>query len=204
MANGIAPDTLPGHQRPSRRQWLGLAVVAVVVAVATVAVPPLITPHRDPKPADSSPAGQRAAIGAASPSASATQSVPSSAPFEPITVEAEDSRNTLSGGAVWTSCATCHGGRRVRYLCITCRVTVRTTVPVSGRRTVTVVYETDGDRALKVSVNGAPARTWQVTGTDWTTPRSFRFTADLPAGPLRLTLYNDETPAPDVDQVVIS
>ncbi|GAA1864491.1 hypothetical protein [Asanoa iriomotensis] len=201
MANGIAPDTLPGHHRPSRRQWVGLAAVTAVVAVATVAVPPLITPNREPVLAPNEPStAPHTAAAAASPSGSASPAIR----FVPITVEAEDPGNILSGGAAATTCASCRGGRRVRYLCIACRVTVRTTVPVSGRRTVTIVYETDGDRALKVSVNGAPARTWQVTGTDWTTPRSFRFTADLPAGPLRLTLFNDETPAPDVDQVLIS
>ncbi|GIF45655.1 hypothetical protein DFJ67_0711 [Asanoa ferruginea] len=195
MANGIAPDTLPGRHRPSRRQWLGLAVVTAGVAAAAVGVPPLITPHHDPPPA---------AAPVVPPAASTPVVSPSIARFVPITVEAEDPRNTLSGGAAATECATCRGGARVRYLCIDCRVTVRTTVPVAGRRTVTIVYESDGYRTLKVSVNGAPARTWQVKGADWTTPHSFRFTADLPAGPLRLTLFNDESPAPDVDQVVVS
>ena len=32
-----------------------------------------------------------------------------------------------------------------------------------------------------------------MTGPGWETPRSFRFTADLPSGPLRLTLFNDES-----------
>ncbi|GIF75122.1 hypothetical protein [Asanoa siamensis] len=199
MANGIAPDTLPGRHRPGRRQWLGLAVVAAVVGVATVAVPPLIAPRHDPPAAASSPAPTVVSSApATSPSASP------SARFVPVTIEAEDPGNVLTGGAAPTECATCRGGARVRYLCLSCVVTLHGTVPVSGRRTVTVVYETDGYRSLKVSVNGAAPRTWQVSGPDWTTPRSFRFTADLPAGPLRVSLFNDESPAPDVDQVVIS
>ncbi|NMO53161.1 hypothetical protein HH310_18430 [Actinoplanes sp. TBRC 11911] len=206
MTDGMSPDTSPGHQPPSRRrgQWPKIAVVAAGIAVATVAVPPLITPHHDPHPTASSPARQPVAIAPSVPSAAPSAAVSSAARFTPITIEAEDPRNTLSGGAATTTCGTCRGGGRVRYICLTCRVTVRTTVPVAGRRTVTVAYETDGDRSLKVSVNGAPARTWQVRGSAWTTPHSFRFTADLPAGPLRLSLYNDESPAPDVDQVVIS
>jgi hypothetical protein len=189
VANGIAPDTLTRR----RGQWLGLAAVIAVVAVATVAVPPLIAPRHDPPAREAAPPASPSPI-----------SVVSSARFRAITVEAEDPDNTLSGGAAATPCATCRGGRRVRYLCMACRVTVRTAVPVSGRRTVTVVYEADGDRILKVSVNGGPSRTWPVIGTGWTTPHSLTFTADLPAGPLRLDLYNDESPAPDVDQVIIS
>ncbi|GIF66306.1 hypothetical protein Ais01nite_43410 [Asanoa ishikariensis] len=210
MANGIAPDTLPSHQRPRRRQWLGLAVVIVAVAVATVTVPPLITPHHEPRPAaPSSSSPQAAVIAATSPSPSPSAAAPTadvspSARFVPITVEAEDLDNTLTGGAAPTECATCRGGARVRYLCVSCQVVVRATVPVAGKRTITVVYESDGYRALKVKVNNDPARTFQVGGTDWTTPRSFRFTAELPAGPVRVSLFNDDTPAPDVDQVVIS
>ena len=207
MANGIAPDTLPGHRRSRRRrsQWLGLAVVIAGIAVATIVVPPLIAPrHHPPSSASSLTPPTPPAGPANSAVVRPAESVSPAARFAPITVEAEDPHNILSGGAAATSCSTCRGGRRVRYLCDTCQVVVRTEVPVAGRRTVTVVYEADGDRKLKVRVNGGPARTWPVAGSDWTTPHSFRFTADLPAGPLRLTLFNDESPAPDVDQVAIS
>jgi hypothetical protein len=55
-----------------------------------------------------------------------------------------------------------------------------------------------------VSINDAKAAIYPVTGPGWDTPRSFHFTAELPAGPLRVTLFNDDSPAPDVDEVVIS
>jgi hypothetical protein len=209
VANGNLPDTFrssPSYQRPShrRRQWLGLTALATGMAVATVAVPPLITPPRGTGPAASASPSVSVARpspgGAGSPSAGAG----SPARFTPITVEAEDPHNTLSGGAAVTACATCRGGHRVRYLCLTCRLIVRATMPVSGRRTMTVVYEADGDRAIKLRINDAPARTLPVTGSDWTAPRSVQFSADLPAGPLRLSFYNDESPAPDLDEVVIS
>jgi hypothetical protein len=209
VANGNVPDTFrssSSHLRPNRRrgQWLGLTVLATGMAVATVAVPPLVTPHRGTgSAASASPSvsvARPSVVGAGSPSAGAG----SPARFAPITVEAEDPHSTLSGGAAVTACATCRGGHRVRYLCLACRLVVHATVPVSGRRTVTIVYEADGDRAIKVRINDAPARTLAVTGPDWTTPRSVQFTADLPAGPLRLSFYNDESPAPDLDQVVIS
>jgi len=196
VTHGILPDTA----RPSRRrsQWLGLTAVTVAIAVAAIVVPPLITPHHRAQPP---------AVASAAPSTSLAQPVAatsSPARFAPITVEAEDPHNTVSGGAAATECATCHGGGRVRYICLACRVVVRTTMPVSGRRTVTVIYEADGPRSLKVGVNDARAAGWPVTGPGWTTQRSFHFTADLPAGPLRLTLFNDESPAPDVDAVIIS
>jgi len=215
VANGSLPEIYrgsPAHQSPSRRrgQWLGLTLLATGMAVATVAVPPLVTPHRGARPVASGPPTANTvspAAGASSPAAGAgSPAAVAGSPvrFEPITVEAEDPHNNLSGGAAVTVCGTCRGGHRVQYLCPACRLVVRATVPVSGRRTVTVVFETDGSRSIKVSINDAPAGSWTVTGEGWTTPRSFRFTADLPAGPLRLSLYDDESPAPDVDEVVIS
>ncbi|MEU0558496.1 hypothetical protein [Dactylosporangium sp. NPDC006015] len=181
----------------SRRQWLGVTVVAAGMAAATVLVPPLIAPDRDTdggKPVVSAPPVRGSAA------------VPGSAPasFAPIVVEAEDPGNRLTGGAAVTACGTCHGGARVRYLCFTCVLEVRAVLPTAGSRTVTVGYEVDGPRAVKVRVNGAAPRTFQVTGPAWTVPRSFQFTADLPAGELRLTLFNDDTPAPDIDVVTIT
>jgi len=197
-----------------RSQWLGFAVVLAAIAVAAVVVPPLIAP-RHPAPRHSAPdhpALPRASAPApvtSSVSPGATAAPPPAATgaparFTPITVEAEDPRSILTGGAAATDCAACRGGGRVRYICPDCRVTLRTTVPVAGRRTVTVFYEVDGPRSLKVSINDAKAGVYPVTGPGWETPRSFHFTADLPAGPLRVTLFNDDSPAPDVDEVVIS
>jgi hypothetical protein len=203
VVNGIAPDTLPGHRVPARRSrpWVGLAVVMAGIAAAAVVVPPLIAPdrhHRAVAPAQ--------APSAATVTPSAPTVTPSATPasFAPIAAEAEGASSILTGGAAKTDCAACHGGGRVRYVCNSCRVTVRATVPVSGRRTLTVVYETDGPRFLKVSVNDGAPRTYPVTGPGWTSPRTFRFTADLPTGPLRISLFNDESPAPDIDAVLIS
>ena len=204
MADGITPDIVPGHHVPARRSrsWAGLAVVTAGIAAAAVVVPPLIAPdHRQraiaPVPAPS------AAVTSPSPSAPVVTSAPA-ATFSPIAAEAEAASSILTGGAATTDCTACHGGGRVRYICNNCRVTVRTNVPVAGRRTVTIVYEADGPRFLKVSVNDGAPRTYPVTGPGWTTPRTFQFTADLPSGPLRVSLFNDESPAPDIDAVLIS
>jgi hypothetical protein len=172
-------------ERSRRRQWIGLLLAAGAMAAATVAVPPLITPRLVlvaplPPPPSPSPA------------------------FSGLTVQAEDPANRLTGGASAVACATCRGGHRVRYVCATCALEVRVTLPAAGSRRVTVWYEVDGPRSLKVSVNGAPARAFPVDGPGWTTPRSFDFTADLPAGEVRLRLYNDESPAPDLDEIIIA
>lgn len=216
MIDRILPS-LPGRWG----QWLGVTAVAVGMAAATVLVPPLIAPDRDKKPGGAetgraepsesnagskSNAGGPTAAGSASALPSGGVLATGSAPgrFTPIVVEAEDPGNELTGGAAVTACGTCHGGQRVRYLCFTCTLTVRAVLPVAGARTVTVGYEVDGPRSVKVRVNGGPAKTWQVTGPEWSVPRSFAFTVELPAGEVRLTFSNDETPAPDIDVVTIS
>ncbi|WP_344614684.1 hypothetical protein [Dactylosporangium salmoneum] len=182
------------------RQWIGLTALAIGIAAATVAVPPLIAPkHKDPAPsAGPSPSPSPFRSGGA-----ALASAPA-ASFAPIHIQAEDPGNELTGGASAVACGTCRGGKRVRYLCAECRLVVRTVLPVAGPREITVYYEADGHRKLKVSINGGPARTFDVDGPAWTAPQSFRFTADLPAGELRLALYNDESPAPDLDEVMIA
>jgi hypothetical protein len=187
-----------------RRQARGFAVVLVAIAVAAVVVPPLIAPHHHARPRVSAPVPVTSSASAGATAVPTLAATSAPARFAPITVEAEDPRSVLTGGAAATDCAACRGGARVRYICRDCQVTLRTTVPVAGRRTVTVFYEVDGPRSLKVSINDAKAAVYPVTGPGWETPRSFHFTAELPAGPLRVTLFNDDSPAPDVDQVVIS
>ncbi|MEV6923197.1 hypothetical protein AB0M46_01595 [Dactylosporangium sp. NPDC051485] len=178
------------------RQWIGLTALAIGIAAATVAVPPLIAPKHKAEPG---PSGSPSPP--VPPPARGSAGAPS---FAPIHIQAEDPGNELTGGASPIACGTCRGGKRVRYLCAECRLVVRATLPVAGPREITVFYETDGHRRLKVSVNGGPARIFDVDGPGWTVPQSFRFTAELPAGELRLTLYNDESPAPDLDEVMIA
>ncbi|WP_433219934.1 hypothetical protein ACQP00_16590 [Dactylosporangium sp. CS-047395] len=176
------------------RQWIGVTVVAVGIAGAAIIVPPLILPDHEPVAPSLSPSFN--------PPASAFQ--PGASPsFAPVAIQAEDPDNKLTGGASAVSCSTCRGGKRVRYMCADCTLVVRFTLPSAGARTVTVYYESDGDRSLKVRVNGGAARTFPASGPDWTVPQSFRFTAELPAGTVELTLYNDSAPAPDLDEIVV-
>ena len=208
MANGIAPDVRPGRRVSARRSrpWVGVAVVTAGIAAAAVVVPPLIVPDHHQRALAPTPSASPSPSPSATSPSPAARATTSAAPasFTPIAAEAEGAGSVLTGGAARTDCPACHGGGRVRYVCNSCRVTVRATVPVSGRRTLTVVYEADGPRFLKVSVNDGVPRTYPVTGPGWDTPRSFHFTADLPTGPLRVSLFNDESPAPDIDAVLIS
>ncbi|MFB9451646.1 hypothetical protein Dvina_20845 [Dactylosporangium vinaceum] len=208
------------------RQWIGVTAVAAGIAAAAIVVPPLLLPDRDES--DDSPAsvtGKSArpdqppgsalqpgagsgapGSGGASPGPASTAPASPSAPgaFTPIAVQAEDPANRITGGASAVACASCRGGRRVRYMCADCTLTVKVTLPSAGTRTVTVYYEADGNRSIKVRIGGGTARTFPVTGPDWTVPQSLRFTADLPAGEVQLTLFNDDAPAPDLDEIVIA
>ncbi|MFD0746256.1 hypothetical protein ACFQ1L_33705 [Phytohabitans flavus] len=87
--------------------------------------------------------------------------------FSPVSVQAEDPDNTISGGARVTSCATCDGGARVRYLGT---VVVYLNVPTAGTRTVTVTYEASGEREITVAINSAAPRTFTANGTSWVLP----------------------------------
>ncbi|MBQ1049941.1 hypothetical protein KBX50_15895 [Micromonospora sp. C51] len=121
--------------------------------------------------------------------------------FSPVSVEAEDPGNVLSEGAGIATCPTCEGGARVRYVG---RLTANLTTTAAGSRTVTVTYQLKGDRSLMISINGAVPTVHRLTGTDWSTPRTFRYTADVPAGRISMAFYNDTGPAPDIDKITIS
>ncbi len=77
-------------------------------------------------------------------------------------------------------------------------------VPSSGTRTIRVTYTTDGDRQLRTRLNGVQVDIRWLDGTSWDDPYTFEFTATIPAGAMQLMLYNDVSPAPDLDRVVIS
>jgi hypothetical protein len=124
--------------------------------------------------------------------------------FSPLSIQAEDPGNLRSGNVKVIDCVPCDGGQRVAYLGGANQLTIRVTLSAGGTRTVTVVYETDGPRTLKVNVNGLPQVDREVTGSGWETPTTLQFSVTLPAGKASLTFYNDEAPAPDVDKVVIS
>jgi hypothetical protein len=182
-----------------------------VTGSASNSVPPSWWP---PTAIPASPSNLAARANAATPRASTTNArVPQPAPtrttppppgFTSVAIQAEADANTLIGGAKIAACATCDGGGRVAYIAGTAQLVLNTNLPVAGSRTLTVTYETDGPRLIKVSANGTEIAQRSVTGTGWESPQTFAFAATLPAGPLHIAMYNDEGPAPDIDKVVIS
>ena len=122
VIDGNAPATAHvRHRRRYRGGWprsrLRLAIFVAGFAAVTVAVPWMVAQLARQMPSTAL---------ASDPSMVAPSSETARPSFTPISVQAEDPGNTLSGGAAIVACATCEGGYRVRYLCASCRLVVRT------------------------------------------------------------------------------
>ncbi|MFV2021917.1 hypothetical protein [Micromonospora sp. LOL_023] len=167
---------------------------------------PPSTPRSDqpsPLPATGTPPPLTPAARPTEPAQSTTPaSTPAAPGFTAVSVEAEASDNLLGGGAGVVDCATCDGGARVRYISDENYLEVYATLPAAGTRTVTVRYESDGNRKAAVQVNGGPVTVHPVASSGgWETPATFTFEAYLPAGrnTLRFSGYS-----PDIDRIVLS
>ncbi|WP_432837413.1 hypothetical protein [Dactylosporangium sp. CA-092794] len=197
-ADVAAPaDHIPASGAPD---GLGPATLAA----DTSAIPP-------PASAAGAPAANgvvTGAVGGGAPTRTTAAAPPPPPPpppaFAPISVQAENGGNTLYGGAEATGCDTCDGGARVRYVGGENRVVIHATANVAGTRTVTVLYETDGVRILKIAINDGSPRVVRLDGTSWTAPLQLTFTATIPAGAVNVSFFNDEGPAPDVDKLTIT
>ena len=111
----------------------------------------------------------------------------------------------LRVGARIIECPTCDGGSRVGYIGGPNTLAIPVTVAQAGRRTLTVVYETEGQRTLKIAVNDGAADTLDLAGANsWLIPAHTTLTIDLPAGTNWIRFFNDEASAPDINRVVIS
>ncbi len=110
----------------------------------------------------------------------------------------------MAGGAAKIACSPCFGGWRVGYVGGPAYVTMTASVPSAGSRTLRVTNTTDGTRQLKIKLNGVEVDVRWLDGIGWDVPYTFEFTATIPAGSMQLALYNDVSPAPDIDRVVIS
>lgn len=164
--------------------------------------PPLAVSKPSPGPAPTTTTATKTATKTTTKTATKAPTTAPTKAFTPITVQAEASTSTLSGGAAEVECGTCQAGARVRYLG---RVDIHATVPASGTRTLTFVYESDGTRRFNVSINGGPpVTTLSVNGTDWTTPQSVTVTTSIPAGSVDIGFYGETGNPPDLDAVTIS
>jgi hypothetical protein len=184
-----------------------MAGLAVGIAVTAVVVPRLIVPPSQPGAAPNKSLARPSSspsTSASSPSPSASSPAPSTA-FTAVTVRAADGGNDLHGVKV-VSCATCVARSRVAYIAGNNYLVVKVHgVAAPGTRSLTVTYESDGPRVLKISANGSTARELLLPGAgDWATPAVAQLPVAFPAGDSSIKFFNDTGPAPDVDTVVIS
>jgi hypothetical protein len=78
-------------------------------------------------------------------------------------------------------------------------------VAAPGNRTLTVVYETDGPRTLKIGVNDSPVQTVLLAGAhDFLIPSVTTLSIFMPAGASSIKFFNDAGSAPDISGIVIS
>jgi hypothetical protein len=205
-----------------RARSLGWTAVITAVAATTILVPPLVAPktHHGAGTATAPPVAQSrvatqsptiaessspATSASATHSPSVTQSPRIAPSFSTIRLHAADPANLRSGARI-IPCGSCDGGRRVGYIGgpNTLVMLIRG-VTAPGKRTLTVTYETDGPRTLKIGVNNGPIRTLLLTGAhDFLIPALTSLSVFIPAGASTIKFFNDAGSAPDINGIVIS
>lgn len=210
------------------RRVLGWAALGLAVAATIAVVPPLVMPAPQPDrgsaaggppgspiappsavTAPTSPTPSRTPLVSAAPSRS-NAAVPRDrttglAKFRPITVHAADPANLRVGARV-IECSTCVDGSRVGYIGGPNTLAVRITgVPEAGERTLTVVYETEQPRTLKLAVDAGPVRELTLAGArSWLIPVRTSVRLRLPKGACWIRFFNDTGSAPDINTVTVS
>lgn len=120
-------------------------------------------------------------------------------------MHAADPANIRTGARV-IECASCRGGSRVGYIggpnILAIRVAEMTT---AGTRTLTIVYETEEPRTLKVAVNDGTAQTQPLAGAaSLLIPATTSVEVFVPAGDSWIRFFNDTGSAPDINEIVLS
>jgi hypothetical protein len=125
--------------------------------------------------------------------------------FASITVHAADPANIRNGARV-IECASCRGGSRVGYIGGPNILAIRVAgVTSPGTRTLTIVYETEEPRTLKVAVNDGTAQTLQLAGAaSLLIPATTSVRVFVPAGTSWIRFFNDTGSAPDINEIVLS
>ncbi|RED63281.1 fibronectin type III domain protein [Cohnella lupini] len=121
--------------------------------------------------------------------------------------EAEATGNTLAGGALAGSCASCSGGNKVGYVGNNSGTLQFNGVSAAaaGSATLTISYlNGDASRTAQLSVNGgtAVALTFPSTGS-WTTVGTVQTQVTLNAGNNTIKLSNSSGWAPDFDRIQV-
>ncbi len=125
-----------------------------------------------------------------------------------VNYEAEATSNTLSGGAVVQSCASCSGGKDIGYIGKGGTLqfnAVQTKLP--GPQVITIYYVNadSSARTAIISTNGRPgsAVVFPSMGGSWTNPvvGSVKITAYLTGRNNTIQISNSSARAPDIDRV---
>ncbi|MFC4043803.1 hypothetical protein ACFO1B_35735 [Dactylosporangium siamense] len=169
---------------------------------ATAATPPPAPSSALPRTAAPPSPTEKPSPTATPPPAARPSSGPPSSGAAVITLHAADPANLRSGARV-IECPTCVGGSRVGYIGGPNTLAIRVAgVTTAGERTMTVTYETAETRTLRVAVDDGPAQTLTLSGArDWLIPATVSIRVHLPAGTSWIRFFNDEGPAPDVNQI---
>ncbi|MEV0459555.1 hypothetical protein [Catellatospora methionotrophica] len=203
---------------------LGWTALALAVAATIAVVPPLIMPDPQPDRPPSAAGPSGLPTGSPTPAVTPRTSAPprpsvppaarshavlppratTPAAFKPVTVHAADPANLRVGARV-IACPTCVDGSRVGYIGGPNTLAVRVTgVPRAGEWTLTVVYETEQPRTLKIAVDGGPVRELALAGAgSWLIPVRTSLRLRLPKGACWIRFFNDTGSAPDINTITV-
>lgn len=119
--------------------------------------------------------------------------------------EAETASNTLAGGAVVSTCASCSGGSKVSYVGNNLGTLQFNGVSASsaGAATLTISYlNGEASRSAQISVNGGTATTLTFPSTGgWSTVGTLQTQVQLNAGNNTIKFSNSTGWAPDFDKI---
>jgi len=206
--NGTNPELLPvwlelvrngdsytGYYSFDGSDWLEVGTATVPGQAATQDAGMFVTSHATGAPGEATFDGF-----SVSPSATA--------PSLATAYQAAAPGNTLAGGAVVQSCATCYGGEKVGYVGEGGTLTFNdVSVPAAGTYRVTLVY-CDGSatgRQADISVNGGTPQLLSFTPTgSFTTVGAMTVSLPLTAGNNTLELSNPGAYAPDFNEIVVA
>ncbi|HTU08183.1 MAG TPA: NEW3 domain-containing protein, partial [Trebonia sp.] len=206
--NGTNPELLPvwlelvrngdsytGYYSFDGSDWLEVGTATVPGQAATQDAGMFVTSHATGAPGEATFDGF-----SVSPSATA--------PSLATAYQAAAPGNTLAGGAVVQSCATCYGGEKVGYVGEGGTLTFNdVSVPAAGTYRVTLVY-CDGSatgRQADISVDGGTPQLLSFTPTgSFTTVGAMTVTLPLTAGDNTIELDNPDAYAPDFNEIVVA
>lgn len=224
---------MSARSRPASSSWWGVGLLSVVVAASSFGVPsvlpkkdpaedvrentalpsPTVAPATSAPPTTVAPPTTTSAPTptleptTTSPVVTTTKKPKPKPSFEPVTINPWAKAHESSGIAV-IDCPLCVSGKRVQYLGQGHYVIVRLKdVKVAGKRTMTIIYTCacdDEPRELDVMVNSDPTRTVALRGAQsWDSPARTKMKVELVKGENVLRFFNQDAPAPDLDQILI-